>query len=156
MKFKYKITRSVYVTVLVAAVAAVSILCFTLNLVRLIKIILAGGIDVNGYDYVSVALCLILPIICMAFIVALLVNSYYSVDEKNLTIRLGFLKDVYPVKDVANLIHNVKTDVLTISFKDESTLRVIIDKTSFDDFSAALMKSNKNVVYGETDEATKK
>lgn len=156
MKFKYKITRSVYVTILVAAVAVVSILCFTFNLVRLIKIILAGGIDVNVYDYASVALCLILPIICIAFIVALLVNSYYSVDEKHLTIRLGFLKDVYPIKDVANLIRNVKTDVLTISFKDESTLRVIIDKSSFDDFSAALMKSNKNVVYGETDESTKK
>lgn len=156
MKFKYKITRSVYVTILVAAVAVVSILCFTFNLVRLIKIILAGGIDVNVYDYASVTLCLILPIICIAFIIALLVNSYYSVDEKHLTIRLGFLKDVYPVKDVANLIRNVKTDVLTISFKDESTLRVIIDKSSFDDFSAALMKSNKNVVYGETDESTKK
>lgn len=156
MKFKYKITRSVYVTILVAAVAVVSILFFTFNLVRLIKIILAGGIDVNVYDYASVTLCLILPIICIAFIIALLVNSYYSVDEKHLTIRLGFLKDVYPVKDVANLIRNVKTDVLTISFKDESTLRVIIDKSSFDDFSAALMKSNKNVVYGETDESTKK
>ena len=65
------------------------------------------------------------------------------------------MADNYPVKEIDNIIKNVRTDVLVINFKDESTLRVIIDKKDFDDFSATVIKENKDVCYGETDEIDK-
>ena len=156
MKFRYKINKSVYVTVLVALVSAVSVACLALNVVRLIRAINAEFKGMSGYDYASLVLCLVLPIVCGAFIVALLVNSYYKTENGKLTVRLGFLKDEYKTADVKNIIRNVKTDVLTVSFNDESTLRIIISPDSFDEFSAALMALNKNIVYGETDEDDKK
>ena len=58
-------------------------------------------------------------------------------------------------KDIDNIIKNVRTDVLVINFKDESSLKVVIDKNYFDDFSATIIKENKDVCYGETDEIDK-
>ena len=156
MKFRYKFTRSVYITALIAAVSLVSILCFVLNLIRLINILQSTEVTASAYNYISVILCLILPIICAVFIIAMLTNSYYKVDGGTLIVRLGLFNDKYKTQEAESIILNVKTDVLTVVFKDGSPLRIIIDKNSFNEFSAELMKSNKNIVYGETDETDKK
>lgn len=156
MKFRYKINKSIYVTVLVILVSLVAVACFTLNVIRLVKAINADFMGMSGYDYASLALCLVLPLVCAAFIIALLVNSYYKTENGKLIVRLGFLKDEYKAADAESIIKNVKTDVLTVVFKDGSPLRIIVASDHFDDFSAALMKENKNIVYGETDEDDKK
>ncbi len=156
MKFRYKINKSIYVTVLVILVSLVAVACFTLNVIRLVKAINADFMGMSGYDYASLALCLVLPLVCAAFIIALLVNSYYKTENGKLIVRLGFLKDEYKAADAESIIKNVKTDVLTVVFKDGSPLRIIVAPYHFDDFSAALMKENKNIVYGETDEDDKK
>lgn len=156
MKFKYKFSRSIYSIVLIALLAVVAVLCFSFNLVRLVKMINSTVVDVNGYDYAAVLLCLLLPIACGVFIVATLTKSYYTVEKSKLVVKLGFLKDEYPVKDVANIINNVKTNELTVVFKDQAPLRIVIDENSFSDFSRELMSKNKNILYGETDEDDKK
>lgn len=156
MKFRYKINKLIYVTVLVILVSLVAVACFTLNVIRLVKAINADFMGMSGYDYASLALCLVLPLVCAAFIIALLVNSYYKTENGKLIVRLGFLKDEYKAADAESIIKNVKTDVLTVVFKDGSPLRIIVTPDHFDDFSAALMKENKNIVYGETDEDDKK
>lgn len=156
MKFRYKINKSIYVTVLVILVSLVAVACFTLNVIRLVKAINADFMGMSGYDYASLALCLVLPLVCAAFIIALLVNSYYKTENGKLIVRLGFLKDEYKAADAESIIKNVKTDVLTVVFKDGSPLRIIVAPDHFDDFFAALMKENKNIVYGETDEDDKK
>ena len=152
MKFKYKITKSVYVTLLVVAVALVSVGCLIFNVIRLVKAINADFKGKDVYNTASLVLCLILPFVCGAFIIALMANSYYKAENGKLTVRLGFLKDEYKCADIDNIIKNIKTDLLTVTFKDESTLRIIIAPADFDNFSAEVMKQNKNIVYGETDE----
>ena len=87
---------------------------------------------------------------------ALLCNSYYKIADGKLTTRLGFLKDEYKISETAQIINNVKTKVLTVVFKDESPLRIVIDESEFLNFSHELMAANKNIVYGETDEDDKK
>ena len=139
MKFKYKITKSVYVTLLVAAVALVSVGCLIFNVIRLVKAINADFKGMDVYNTASLVLCLILPFVCGAFIIALLVNSYYKAENGKMTVRLGFLKDE-----------------LTVTFKDESTLRIIIAPADFDNFSAEVMKQNKNIAYGEIAEDDQK
>ena len=156
MKFRYKITKSLYVTLLVVAVSVVSVACFVFNVVRLVKAINVDFKGMDVYNTASIALCLILPIVCGAFIIALVANSYYKAENGKLTVRLGLLKDEYKCADIDNIVKNVKTDVLTVTFKDESTLRIIIAPADFDSFSAEVMKQNKNIVYGETDEDDKK
>ena len=156
MKFKYKLTRSLYLTILVISVTVVALACLALNVVRLVNLIRSNGVGTSGYDYASVILCIVLPVVCLAFIVALLCNSYYKIADGELTTRLGFLKDEYKISETAQIINNVKTKVLTVVFKDESPLRIVIDESEFLNFSHELMAANKNIVYGETDEDDKK
>ena len=62
----------------------------------------------------------------------------------------------YPTKDIESLVRNVATNLLVINFKDQSTLKVVIDSNKFDDFASTLMKEEKGISYGETDETDKK
>ena len=73
-----------------------------------------------------------------------------------MTVRLGFLKDEYECAEIVTIIKNIKTDVLTVTFKDDSTLRIIIAPADFDNFSAEVMKQNKNIAYGEIAEDDQK
>ena len=109
MKFRYKINKSIYVTVLVILVSLVDVACFTLNVIRLVKAINADFMGMSGYDYASLALCLVLPLVCAAFIIALLVNSYYKTENGKLIVRLGFLKDEYKAADAECIIKKLKT-----------------------------------------------
>lgn len=156
MKYKYKLTKSLYLTILLICVTVVAVACLALNVVRLINLIRNQGVGTSGYDYASVILCIILPVVCLAFIVALLTRSYYKIDGGKLTAKLGFLKDEYKISETAQIINNVKTNILTVVFKDESPLRIVIDESDFLNFSHELMAANKNIVYGETDEDDKK
>ncbi len=147
MKFKYKYKPHIYAVFIIVYVLAAA--CFVWNLIRLVNS-LSSGIALDVYDYISVCLCLLLPIAFAAFETAALVSSYYSVTDKNLTVKFGFLADKYQISDVDSLVKNVKTDRLTIVFKDESELNVVIDKKDFDDFSAEILKLNKSASYEQT------
>ena len=63
MKFKYKITKSVYVTLLVVAVALVSVGCLIFNVIRLVKAINADFKGMDVYNTASLVLCLILQFV---------------------------------------------------------------------------------------------
>lgn len=152
MKFKYKFSNSL--KILFACIYVLAVVCFTWNLIKLINA-LSSEIALNTYNYLSFCLCLLLPVVITVFLTAILTSSYYSVKDGNLIVKFGIMTDNYPVKDIDNIIKNVRTDVLVVNFKDESSLRVVIDKNYFDDFSATVIKANKDVCYGETDEIDK-
>ncbi len=152
MKFKYKFSNSI--KILFTCIYLLAVACFTWNLIRLFNS-LSSEIALTTYNYLSLFLCLLLPIVIVVFITAILISSYYTVKNGKLTVRFGLMADSYPIKEIDNIIKNVKTDVLVVNFKDESSLKVLIDKNSFDDFSATIIKENKDVCYGETDEIDK-
>ena len=148
MKFKYKYSTLVIVLFIVMYVLA--IVCFVWNLIRFIESI-NSPIALDSYKIISTLLCLVLPIVVSVFITAMLVSSYYKVDGGLLKVKFGFIGDEYKINEMASIVKNLKTDMLVINFKDESTLRVVIEQKNFDDFSAEIIKTNKNVCYGETD-----
>ncbi len=152
MKFKYKFSNTL--KILFAIMYVLAAVCFTWNLIRFITS-LSSEIALDTYKYISVILCLALPIVISVFITAILLSSEYSIKNGKLTVKFGFMSDSYSIKEIDNIIKNVRTDVLVVNFKDESTLRIIIEPKNFDDFSATLIKENKEVCYGETDEIDK-
>lgn len=153
MKFKYKFSTTVFIIFILMYVLAV--VCFVWNLIRLINS-LSSNVAPDVYSVISAVMCLILPIVLTVFITAMIRSSHYIIGEKTLTVKFGFISDKYSISDMEGIIKNVKTDELSIIFKDESTLRVILDKSQFDEFSSELMKKDKNLNYGETDETSKK
>ena len=152
MRFKYKFSNNV--KILFGAIYILAVVCFVWNLVRLFNS-LSSEIALDTYNYIAIFLCLVLPIVISIFITAIIKSSYYTVKNGKLVVKFGLMADSYPIKEIDNIIKNVKTDVLVVNFKDESTLKVVIDKAHFDDFSAMIIKENKDVCYGETDEVDK-
>ncbi len=152
MKFKYKFSSTL--KILFVCIYALAVICFTWNLIRLFNS-LTSEIALDSYKYISLFLCLVLPIVISIFVTAIWISSYYVVEKGKLKVKFGFMSDSYSIKDIDNIIKNVRTDVLVINFKDESSLKVGIDKKDFDDFSATVIKENRDVCYGETDEIDK-
>ena len=133
---------------------ALAVGCFAWNLVRLFQS-LNSQIEMSPYSYISIMLCLVLPIVVCIFITAIILSSYYKIDQKHLTVKLGFLVDKYDVQEIDNVVKNVKMKAIAINFKDESMLKITIDEKLFDDFCAELLRANENVSYGETDASDK-
>ena len=152
MKFKYKF--SLTIKIIFIAIYALALGCFAWNLVRLFQS-LNSQIEIKVYNYVSIAMCLILPIVVSIFITSIILSSYYKFDEKFLTVKFGIMTDKYDIQEIDNIVKNVKLHALAINFKDESMLKILIDEKRFDDFCAQLLKANKEISYGETDEDDK-
>ena len=150
MKFKYKFSK-VFI-VLFIIIYALAVGCFAWNLIRLFQS-LNSQIEMTPYSYISIMLCLVLPVVVCIFVTAIICSSYYKIDQKHLTVKLGLLVDKYDVTEIDNVVKNVKLGAIAVNFKDESMLKITIEETHFDDFCSELLKANKNVSYGETDES---
>ena len=66
--------------------------------------------------------------------------------------RFGLRSDKYRISDIDSLIKNVSLNKLTVIFKDESPMKVIIDESKFDDFSTEILKINKTISYSQVSE----
>ncbi|MBO4262904.1 MAG: hypothetical protein J5903_03875 [Clostridia bacterium] len=153
MKFKYKFSKPVYIFFGLFYVAAA--VTFGWNLVRLINSF-SNPIGMSEFNYISLGLSLLLPIVFGAIITAALVSSSYTVENGKMTVSYGFLKDEYFIKDVGSIIRNIRTNRLTVVFKDGAACRILIDEKDFDEFSSLLMQTERSIVYGETDEEESK
>ena len=153
MKFKYKFSKTVYI--LFATMYLLGAVCLVWNLIRLFDAT-NSTVALDTYAIIRNVLCIALPIVLSIFITAMIISSSYQINEKKLVVKFGFISDKYDVADLSQIIKNVKTNTLSLVFKDESTLKIVIDGSLFDDFSATLMKMNKSISYGETDEDNKK
>ena len=86
MKFKYKFKKSMWV--LFSIMYLLAIVCFVWNLIRLFNSI-SSTISVKAYGYISIVMCLALPILISIFISAIIISSYYTVKDKKLIVKFG-------------------------------------------------------------------
>ena len=155
MKNKFKFKFSPVIIVCFALIYLLAAALLIQNGVRAYSAV-KQSISLTVYGYISLAISLILPIVFIALITAVIINSHYSFSDEKLIICFGFLKEKYDLKDITSIIKNVRYNTLTIVLKGESGYKILIDEKSFDDFSSTLMRLNKNALYGETDEEKKK
>lgn len=152
MKLKYKYKNYMYL--IFALIYVLAAVCFGWNLYRLI-VSLDNPVQMTAYEYIRIALCLILPIAFASFVTGAIISSYYLISEKHIKVAFGFLSDKYKTSDVSSIVKNIRTNRLTIVFTDESTLNVVIEPAKFDDFCSEIMKHNRNVSYEQTDSQPK-
>ncbi len=152
MKFKYKYKNYMYL--IFALIYVLAVVCFVWNLYRLI-VSLDNPVQMTAYEYIRIALCLVLPIAFVAFVTSAIISSYYLISEKQIKVAFGFLSDKYKISEVSSLVKNIRTNRLTMVFDDESTLNVVIEPAKFDDFCSEIMKHNRNISYEQTDSESK-
>lgn len=153
MKFRYRFGKTVYV--LFALVYVLAAACLIWNVVRLVE---AGkeSFQLTTFNYISIGLCIVLPVAAAAVVTAALIDSHYLLKDGFLVVRFGVLTEKMPIDEVVSVVKNVRYGRLTVVFKDESTFRIVIAEDKFDDFSSALIKFNKSVSYGETSDEDNK
>lgn len=152
MKFKYKYKNYMYL--IFALIYVLAAVCFGWNLYRLI-VSLDNPVQMTAYEYIRIALCLVLPVAFVVFVTSAIISSYYLISEKQIKVTFGFLSDKYKISEVSSLVKNIRTNRLTMVFDDESTLNVVITPDKFDDFCSEIMKYNRNVSYEQTDSESK-
>ena len=153
MKYKYKFSFLIIIVFVLFYIVAGALLVW--NVIRLVNS-LQSPIQTTVYNYISIGLCIILPIAFGAEITAAVFSSNYTVKEKTLTVNFGFIKEVFQVSEIEAVVKNVRYNKLGITFKDGSSYRIIIDEKLFDDFSSQLISANKFISYGETDAEEKR
>ena len=107
---KYKFSYSWPVLVLLFAgmvIAILSAVLYTLSFVRSFE-------DVSTYNYVTLAVIYVVSLGYLVLAVSMLVNSYYSVDDKFFTLRWGILKNQLEIKAMTRVILDVKKSFSTL------------------------------------------
>lgn len=118
--------------------------------VNLLRFILTS--DKTAYNYITLALTLTIAIFAIALEISVLAASYFSVDEKNLTLKWGFLKNTIPTSEITKLVRMEKSSKLIVYYGSEDNFYVVfIDGKYFDGFMQELIKANKTVTVEYTD-----
>ena len=133
---------------LFAALYVVAGACLVWNVIRLVNFLKDPEI-VSVYSYISAALCILIPLLFGVFATAMLITSYYKIDGGYLTVKYGVIKDKFSLKEMDNVVRDLDKNQLLVVFKDESSLRVVIDEKFFVDFTAELLKAEPSISYGE-------
>jgi len=144
---KYKYKFSVKLFVLMGLGFLLAIACFIWNVIRIFGLVEDGISD--AYTIISVSVAVLMSIAFVVIISALLVDSSYVFEQNNLVIKFGFIKNVYSYKDIKQLVWFKANNKLTIFFKDESFLTVVIEEKDYLPFANSLTKKNEKIVYYE-------
>ena len=155
MKNKFKVKFGTVFYVLFALIYVLAAVCLVWNAIKVIDYI-KTGISASAYGYISLGLSLLLSVIFIFLITMVLTSSSYVISDSKMTVSFGILKESFLISDIASVVKNVKRPSLSVLFQDGSGYKIMIDEKSFDDFYAALVKYNKDITFGETDEETKK
>ena len=112
-KFKYKYPVWIKIIIIVAIILAVASL--VLNIYRLIK---ANG--ATTYDYMSFTIAVAISLAGGVLFTAMLVSSGYKVDDNELTLYWGFLKNKLPIKAMKKIVFEQTSEKLVIYYNEDN------------------------------------
>lgn len=137
-KFKYKFTKVIICLFAVCLVCAIFMVVFS--------ILRTGKPPFDSYKIFSIVSSLIIGAFALVFFISVIVNSYFGIDDKNLILNFGFLKNVIPLKDITRLVKMQESNKLIVYYEQEKYYVVYISQSVFDDFTKCLVEKNKNVI----------
>lgn len=142
--FKYKLKRWAYA--LIYAGLVLSGVAFGLNVYSVCteKVMETANPTFGIIRYillfaVSIALFIIL--------ISILTGVYYAIDDKYFRTSFGIIKSKFELKEIKSIILDRQTDKLTVQFKNENFIHVVINNDWYDEFIDALLKANPEIEY---------
>lgn len=139
---KYKFTFTVYVLILIGLGFLCAIGGILLNVFKILN-----TPNPTTYNYITLISVSAVGIAYIAFAIAMLVNSYYSIDDKYFSICWGFLKNKLEIKTIKRAALNSAKCELAI-FYNEDNYFVIKSKTiDFPELVTNLRQKNNKIVF---------
>ncbi len=139
---KYKFTFSLLVLIFIFLGFACAIGGIVLNIINFVN-----NASPVTYDYISLISVVMVGVIYIIFAISMLLNSYYSIDDKYFSICWGFLKNKLEIKTITRIALNSAKHELAI-FYNEDNYFVIKSKTiDFPELATLLRKANNKIVF---------
>lgn len=142
--FKYKFSALTRVFIwLGLALAAVA---FGLTLYNVISGSYNNSANII-YPIISYAAMFFASALMATMLISLLVSSYYAVGEKKFKTSFGLVKSVFDTDNIVKILLDRETNKLTVFFKDNSFVVVVVKTEWYEDFISELLKCNPSIEY---------
>lgn len=145
VKYKYKFTPLALVLIILGMVSGV--VCIVLNLVRFIRLL--DSVTATSTDYMSATIAALIGAIALIVLLAVLLNSYYSIENKNFVARWGFFANKIPLKDITGITLFKLTNKLVIYYSGDNFFVINANRTDYENVINALKNANNKIVYIE-------
>lgn len=140
--FKYKFTK-----LLICLAIAVIALCSAGIGLSIYRIIAFG---INGvYDLLKSPFLILVCVSCIVIVTSILIKSQYVVDDKNFTIQFGFIKNIFPIKEITSVLLNSDLKKLTV-YIGEQFFVLSLSPEDNEELVKSLRNVNSNIDYSFT------
>lgn len=147
-RFKYKFTPTALVFIIAGIIAGGA--CAALNAIRFKKL-LEAAISTSS-DYMSVVLSMAIGLAAIVLLIAVLVNSYYSIEKDNFVAKWGFFANKIALKDITRIAHFKLSDKLVIYYSADNFFVINAKKTDYEGVINELKTANPKIIYIENSE----
>lgn len=147
-KFKYKFTPLALVFIILGMISGLA--CVVLNVIRFISLLQTT--TAVSSDYMSASVSAIIGVIAIVVLLAVVLNSYYSIENKDFVARWGFFANKIPLKDITGITLFRLTDKLVIYYSTDNFFVINAKRTDYENVITALMSANNKIVYIENSE----
>ena len=138
---KFKFSYSLLVILLLAAGMLVSVVSIALN----VSLLFSDSVP-SAYNVVSIITVLLVCAAFLALAVSMLVNSYYSIDEKFFTLRWGLLSNKLEIATMTRVELDSEKKTLTVFYGEENYFVIKSATIPFPDLITELRKINGKIV----------
>ncbi len=140
MKFKYKYSKLMIAFLYAGLVLALA--CLIINVIRLIN-----AEDRTSYNWASFISTILISIAFFVLALSMLINSYYKVDEKHLTLCWGFLKNQLEIKSISRMVLDSTNNKLFVYYNEDNFFVINAKTIDATDLITEVRKFNKNVSF---------
>ena len=144
-RYRYKFSGKIIIVASIGLLLAA--VCLILNVLRLVKLIIAEVTSV--YAVISIAVAMIMSVAFLVLITALFADSRYIFEKNFLVTKFGLIKSAADYKKIKQIVWFKEINKLTVFHEDESFTNVVIDDGQFEAFAEELKAHNPSVVYYE-------
>lgn len=129
--YKHKFSTITIILLILGVVIAVA--CTALNAVRFYNLV-KNNMALTFYDYASLIIAVVLSIAFIVIAICALLNSYYKITDKGVTLNFGFIKTKIDASEVKEVKLEVIKNRLELTFNDESYFIILINEKDYESF----------------------
>ncbi|MDE7454006.1 MAG: hypothetical protein K2N22_06325, partial [Clostridia bacterium] len=99
------------------------------------------------YPIIQYTLMFLIPIVLLFILISLIVSSYYAIDGTTLKTSFGIIKSKYDISAIDTVLLDRNTNKLTVYFKNNSFVVIVVKEEWYDEFIDALCKANRSIEF---------
>lgn len=142
--FKYKFTKLIYLLIVLGMVACVAGFAVTLWQCLTQG---TGMTNIPALTIIRYILMFFVTVVLFVILLSLLISSYYAVDKEHIKTKFGFITSKYNINDIDVITLDRNTNKLTVTFKDESFIVIVVKEEWYNDFVQAILDAKPAIEY---------